>query len=372
MTTYVNGFNSGSNGSNATTSSIASSGYGYSVGGTATATFSAADAIEGALAIEFARASNTRFIFTNGALATLDISFSLMLNYKTAIPNSNDYLFDARTSGGSLVRMLTPSSGVPFVQISGVTQSGSIATAALVHDTQYRLDVRIHVNGSTGFVIADFFNPFSNVPLSNLGFALTGKNLGTSNLIDVFLGPSGTNSVTVGTTVLDLPRINDAQSSSYWGSPTGLENGAANLTGLGTLVAAATITRPGAANLLASSTLVAISTGIGAIYDDSRYTYDSGGLEYDGGGLGPGTVTVTMTATSWLTADASTLTPSPPPTPILGVFALTVAAQNEVNVSVGQTGAVSLSVGIAPSPGSGGGGDMTLGELPAELPLELG
>lgn len=223
MTLYVNGFDHGTAGSAATTSSIASSGFGYTKGGATAATFSAVDTIDGALAIEIPRTSgSTLNIFTNGALSTLDVSFSFLFTYKTALPSSNyDYLFDVRTtlvSGGSLLRCEVNSGNHPFLQLSGANL-GSAATGAFVAGTQYRCDGRIHVNGTTGSVHVDFYPATSATP-SFTGFAFTSQNTGTAPIIDVYFGPSGSNTVASGTFVLDLCRIDDSQSSTYFGPNT--------------------------------------------------------------------------------------------------------------------------------------------------------
>lgn len=346
MTTYVNGFNSGTNGSAVTTSSVASSGYGFHIGGSGgSPVFSASEAIEGALAVSMARSGTSNLnIFTNFALATLDVSFSILFKYKTALPNANDYLFDVRANSASLVRMITNgTTGIPFVQISGANQTGVIATVPLVHDTQYRLDVRIHVSGSTGYVYADFFTPFGSSPIANLGFALTSKNLGTNNIQDINLGPSGANTVTTGTMIIDLCRINDAQSTGYWGPPSGVDAGSATLSSPATMTVNAHATRPGAAVMSNVSTMTVITNSTAVIWDDLRYKWDDPIVQWDGGGIVPNNGVVVMAATSTMTVSA-TDTPGVYVPPLLGNLVSTIARAATVDSDIEKNGSGKLTI----------------------------
>lgn len=223
MTLYINGLDSGSAGATANTPGIASSGYGFKVLGATTGVFTATNTIDGALAVQFVRTSGSSYYFAipSDGLNTNDVSFSLMFTYTGAMPGTNDYLFDVRVgtvgSTTSLVRCIVNSTNHPFIQLSGSTLG--TATGSLVLGTQYRVDCRVHINASAGSIHCDFY-PANSVSTSFTGFSFTSQNTGSSTIKNVNLGAAGTNTVSSGTTVYDLPRIDDSQSSTYFGPNT--------------------------------------------------------------------------------------------------------------------------------------------------------
>lgn len=285
MTLWDNGFDLGTDGATASSSTIASSGSAFKIGGTGTFHFTAADAIDGARAIELVRASNTGFAYTNYALNTADVSFSFFFTYKGSLPGSNDYLWDARkgttTVNSSICRMLTNASNQPFIQIAGVTISTG-ATAFTV-GTQYRCDVRVHISATVGSINVDFYTPYGTTPLFT-GFALPSENTGTTNIADVPMGPYGNNTVAVGTFVLDRPRVDDSQSSTYLGAPTSGHTGTASLLSTATLGSAGFVGHAAAVALLSTAVLGAspTGTGTGVTYNDAGYTYSSLVVTYAG------------------------------------------------------------------------------------------
>ncbi|HEY5201651.1 MAG TPA: hypothetical protein VIJ31_12175 [Acidothermaceae bacterium] len=313
--TWDNGFDLGTDGATVTTSSIASSGSAYTKTGTGTATFTAANAIDGARAIQLVRASTSLSINTNFAINTADISWSEFFTYLGNVPNAPDYLFDTRTgpsaSSTSLVRLLcTASTGIPFLQILGTTvwTSGTALTAG----TQYRVDFRVHVSATVGTVNVDFYTPYGSSPLFT-GAALTSQNTGTANITDVRCGPSGNNTVTVGTFVLDRVRGDVSQSSSYLGAPTSGHTGSASLVSTATLGTAGFVGHAAAATLVSTATLNAspTGTGTGVTYNDTRYTYSSLLVTYAGVTSAP---TVSLLAPATLSAvniDAAIVIPVP-------------------------------------------------------------
>lgn len=281
--TWDNGFDLGTDGDTVTTAKIASSGSAFKIGGTGTAHFSAADAIDGARAIELVRASNTLVVFTNYALSTTDVSFSFFFIYKGSLPNATDYLVDARkgttTTNSSIWRMLTNSSGMPFVQIAGAT----VATGATAFTVGYlyRCDVRSHIDSSAGSIHVDFYDPYGSTPLFT-GFSLTSQNTGTANITDIFVGPSGANTVTVGTTVIDRPRIDVSQSSTYLGAPSTGHTGSATMSQTSTFGATVVSTRLPSITMSQTSTFGATSGNGPPKWDDVRYAWDSPAITWDG------------------------------------------------------------------------------------------
>lgn len=275
MAVQGNDFEGGTNGANVTTTSIASSGFGYRVLGTGSGKFTT-DSAHGSLAVSVARASNSWFVDQSSSLSTNDVSFSFFFRYKTALPNDNDYLLDARTAGGSLVRIITTAStGIPFLQISGGAPAWTSGTA-LVVNTWYRLDVRIHVNASTGYVFANFYTPTGTTPLF-AGPSLSGVNTGSSVIVNANMGPFGVNAVTVGTFEFDDPRFDATQSSAFLGPATPTDSGAAALTQASTLVASAALARTGSVAL----TNISIMANGPAIWDDYRYVWDDSRISWD-------------------------------------------------------------------------------------------
>lgn len=328
MTTYDNGFDLGS-GSPVTTARIASSGYGFHVGGSGAATFTTTDAIDGAQAIELVRASNTLQVYTNNALSTTDISWSFMFNYKGSIPNGNDYLWDVVCGGTSVVRCLTNSSGNPFIQLSGATIG--TAAGAFVAGTQYRCDFRVHISGTVGTITCDFYPVYGATP-SFTGFAFTGKNTGTVAIADVFVGPYGANSVTVGTFVLDRVRGDDSQSTSYLGAPSSGHAGSASLVSTATLGVVGFVSHAAAAALVSTATLGASPTGIGVTYNDARFTYGSFAVTYAGVIAAP-TVALLAPATLGAINIDTHFEPTVP-----GQFTLTVSTPTTYELSVAAGG----------------------------------
>lgn len=314
---YDNGFDLLADGAVASTSSIASSGYPFHVGGSGTAHGSAADAIDGARAIELVRASNTLQVYLNNALSTTDISWSVMFTYKGSIPNANDYLWDV-VAGGSLVRCLTNSAGHPFIQLNAATVYTG-AGAAFTAGTQYRVDFRVHISATVGTIHADFYTRYGTTPLFT-GCSLTGQNTGTTSITDVLAGPYGGNTVTVGTFVLDRVRGDDTQSTTYLGAPsTGVTATIAFSQG-STLGAAPTTTHNPSATFSQSSTMSATSGSGGPAWDDPRYAWDSPAIAWDGA--------TSSTAARAAFSQASTLGAVPLDVPVVhpvpGIWRMTI------------------------------------------------
>lgn len=273
MAVSGNDFEGGSNGATASTTSIASSGYGFRVLGAGSWKFTT-DSAHGSLAIAFARASNNGYLDENSALNTPDITFSMFFRYKTALPNDNDWLFDARTASGSLVRMFTTATtGIPFLQVSGTTVW--TGTTALIVNTWYRLDVRIHVNAASGFADANFYTSTGTSPLFT-GPSFSG-NTGSSNIVNVAYGPFGGNAVTVGTFEMDEPRFDATTSAAFLGPATPTQSMSVALTQSSTLSVSPALVR----SMSVALTNLSILTIGSAIWDDWRYDWDDSRITWD-------------------------------------------------------------------------------------------
>lgn len=311
MTTYINGFDSGVNGAAVTTSSIASSGYGFQKVGATAATFTATNAIDGALAVQFVRTSGSSCYFQlpSDPLNTVDISFSIEFTYMGSLPGVNDYLWSTRVgtvgSTTAQVRCQINSSNEPFIQNAGSTVYTS--TTALVLGTKYRCDVRIHADASAGSIHCDFYPAASSTP-SFTGCALTGQNTGGA-MKNVWLGCYGSNTVSSGTTVYDLLRIDDSQSTTYFGpntaaAPTCSAGTAQTVNARGSVSLTGTVTwavgHSGTVAWSGGSTPISSATSLSATVADIGSPALSGGNP-----IKDDTVTYTFTATQ---DDAQTAT----------------------------------------------------------------
>ena len=244
----------------AAVTSAAISPFSWGSSGTPAATFSAAQALAGlgaATAILGPQTANQYFGVIKTGLATTHVSASLLFKFNRAMPGTNDYLFDIRTSS-SLVRCLVNASNMPFVQLSGsVVWTGS---TPLVYGQWYRLNVGVTVSATTGAINVDFYDAFS--PTAKFtGCALTNQNTGSTNIAQVNLGPDAANTVTACDFVMALARLDDG-TATYWPGP------AQNLSLTGNAIASAEASGSGVLKPVVTASGIGTAEAFGTLWLD--------------------------------------------------------------------------------------------------------